>query len=241
MTSLTLATKASGATSQPTSVTSKPAAESIEQTIVLPISWMSPATVPATAMPVALRPSLEASRAGCSTLTAAFMASAPWTSSGRKNSPRPKRSPTSSMPLTKPLSRMSAAREAHVEALLGERGGGVVLAVDHCLRHLGVDFLGHQVLLRTLLPSSETFLHRGARSRAPARSLLQDAPEQPPLPAWTRAQATEGDGALQPDRSAGGWPERRRRLARPRRPRGARARRRARRRDPGCALSLARP
>ena len=109
LTSWHVATKASGATSQPTSVTSKPAAVSIEQTIVLPISWMSPATVPATAMPVALRPSLEASRAGCRTLTAAFMASAPWTSSGRKNSPLPNRSPTSSMPLTKPLSRMSAA------------------------------------------------------------------------------------------------------------------------------------
>ncbi len=41
--------KVSTGTSQPTSVTEKPAAESIEQTIVLPISWMSPATVPATA------------------------------------------------------------------------------------------------------------------------------------------------------------------------------------------------
>ena len=43
--------KLSTGTSQPTSVTVKPAAQSIEQTMVLPISWMSPATVPATATP----------------------------------------------------------------------------------------------------------------------------------------------------------------------------------------------
>jgi len=107
--SRTFSTKASTGTSQPTSVTVNPAAESIEQTIVLPISWMSPATVPATAVPRALRSAPEASRAGCRTATAAFIASAPWTSSGRKNSPRAKRSPTSSMPLTKPSSRMSTA------------------------------------------------------------------------------------------------------------------------------------
>ena len=105
--SLTFSTKVSTATSQPMSVTVKPAAESMEHTIVLPISWMSPATVPATATPRVWRPPPAASMAGCSTATAAFMASAPCTSSGRKNSPLPNRSPTSSMPLTKPLSRMS--------------------------------------------------------------------------------------------------------------------------------------
>ncbi len=92
--------KVSTGTSQPTSVTVNPAAESILQTMVLPISWMSPATVPATATPAVERFAPAASRAGCKTPTAAFIASAPWTSSGRKNSPRPKRSPTSSMPLT---------------------------------------------------------------------------------------------------------------------------------------------
>ena len=45
------AMKASTGTSQPMSVTVKPAALIIEQTMVLPISWMSPATVPARATP----------------------------------------------------------------------------------------------------------------------------------------------------------------------------------------------
>ena len=102
-----LAMKASTGTSQPMSVTVKPAALIIEQTMVLPISWMSPATVPARATPRVWRPPPAASMAGCRTATAAFMASAPWTSSGRKNSPLANRSPTSSMPFTKPLSRMS--------------------------------------------------------------------------------------------------------------------------------------
>jgi len=126
---LDLATKLSIGTSQPTSVTAKPAAESIEQTIVLPISWMSPATVPATAVPRDVAPAggvdgrLQDGHGRLSSPRRPGPARAgrtrPWRT-GR----RPPRCPSRN------LCRGCRPADAGVEALPGQGGGIVRLSID---------------------------------------------------------------------------------------------------------------
>ena len=101
---LTSSTNRSTLTFTPRSTTWKPLAESIVQTMRLPMSWMSPWTVHARTLPWISRAMLPFASSGSRMASAAFMASALITSSGRNSSPAPKRSPTTRIPLTKPLS-----------------------------------------------------------------------------------------------------------------------------------------
>src|SRR5882724_9371629 len=88
----------------PRSTTEKPFAESMVQTIRLPMSWMSPCTVQARTFPWLSRASFPLASSGSRIARAAFIASALMTSSGRNSSPAPNRSPTTRIPFTKPLS-----------------------------------------------------------------------------------------------------------------------------------------
>ena len=99
-----LARKRSTGTSWPRSWTSKPWAASSTPTSPLPMSWRSPCTVPRTTRPRVSEPARPAASAGSTTAIAAFIASAPCTSSGRKYSPSSQSSPTRRMPAANPCS-----------------------------------------------------------------------------------------------------------------------------------------
>ena len=97
-------TNRSGATSTPRSWTSKPDVASIIPTRFLPISWMSPLTVPITTRPRTRRTVAWRCISGSSTATAFCIARAASIMSGRNSSPRPNCSPTCDNPGTNPSS-----------------------------------------------------------------------------------------------------------------------------------------
>src|SRR6185436_6161574 len=97
-------TKRSTLTLTPRSTTEKPFADSMVQTIRLPMSWMSPCTVQARTLPWFSRATALLASSGSRMARAAFIASALITSSGRNSSPAPNRSPTTRIPFTNPLS-----------------------------------------------------------------------------------------------------------------------------------------
>ncbi len=103
LTAFTFSTNFDVGTSHPMSCTSKPFAVSIAATMLLPMSWMSPSTVPMTTLPrtFLLFPSATA---GSSMAKAFFVASADIINIGRNISPLPNLSPTTCKPVAKPSS-----------------------------------------------------------------------------------------------------------------------------------------
>ena len=97
-TSAALSAKRSGGTSTPRSWTSKPAAPSIVATRFVPISWMSPLTVPITTRPRTWRSVARAFISGSRTAKADFIARAASIMSGRNISPQLNCSPTKVRP-----------------------------------------------------------------------------------------------------------------------------------------------
>ncbi len=138
-----MATKLSIGTSQPTSVTVKPAALSIEQTIVLPISWMSPATVPATRRAEGLAAAaggvdgrLQDGHGGLHRL-------GPLDELGQEELTLGEQVADLLDALDEAVVEDVARGKAGVKALLGQSGGLLGLAIDDGLRHLGVQVVRH--------------------------------------------------------------------------------------------------
>ncbi len=179
-------TKVSTGTSQPTSVTVKPAALSMLQTIVLPISWMSPATVPATATPSERLAPPAASRAGCKDGDRGLHRLGPLDELGEEEL-------AAGEEVADLLDALDEAQvedvdrgKAGVEALLGELGRELGLAVDHGLLHLGVQILGHRFLLAQLSSAARALTAGPARRRV--------CPSVPNGPDWSRRRPVLATG-----------------------------------------------
>ena len=124
----------------PRSKTSKPAPSSIIPTRFLPMSWMSPLTVPITTLPIGWAPVSASS--GRRIAMPAFIALAARRTSGTNRIPSRKSIPTIFIPATRASSRTRlgrpAAAEQDVRALDDLGGHAVVQVVVHLLGQLGV-------------------------------------------------------------------------------------------------------
>jgi len=96
-----LSTNWSSGTSRPRSCTVNPATSNIILTRFLPMSWMSPSTVPMTTVPLIIF-SASILMCGRRRLRPPYSASAHISTSGTKYSPLAKYSPTTSIPAARP-------------------------------------------------------------------------------------------------------------------------------------------
>ena len=124
----------------PRSMTSKPAPSSIIPTRFLPMSWMSPLTVPMTTLPTGSAP--VSARSGRRIAMPAFIAFAARRTSGTNRIPSRKSMPTIFMPgherVVEDPGRGPAARQQDVRALDDLVGQAVVEVVVHLLGELVV-------------------------------------------------------------------------------------------------------
>ena len=97
------------------------------------MSCTSPSTVPMTMVPSEL--DSPAARCGLRTLRQLCMVRALSSTSGMKQSPAFMRRPTSSMPGSRPVSRISRAPAPSARAAFGQRQGDVGVAVDDRVLH----------------------------------------------------------------------------------------------------------
>ena len=143
----------------PRSKTSKPAPSSIIPTRFLPMSWMSPLTVPMTTLPIGSAP--VSARSGRRIAMPAFIALAARRTSGTNRMPSRKSMPTIFMPATSASSRTRvgrpAAAEQDVRALDDLGGHAVVEVVVHLLGELVVG-QRREVDLRVLVLRSSVSL-----------------------------------------------------------------------------------